>query len=128
MTDKMEPITPNFKTPPPEAITDKPVPVPPMVNNEPSTGDKLAANKWWIGLKHFIYGFSIGATASLVAGAHPYLAVGLGVAGGIAEATRKITKEKVADKGSDWADILDKLLKIIVAIVDAMKKKKEVQK
>lgn len=124
-----------YKTPTPaEAITDKPVKVPETVIHTAnaidkiSTKDKISTNKVWIGTKHFLYGFSIAATASIVAGAHPYLALGLGVAGGIAEATRKVAKEAAAGKGSDWADILDKVLAIIMAVIEAMKKKKEVAK
>ena len=101
-----------------------PVPVPEMPTTK---GAHVTASKCWVGFKHFIYGFSIAATASLVAGAHPYLACGLGIAGGVAEATRKTVKDANAASGQDWPDILDKLLKIILAIVEALKNRKGVK-
>jgi len=87
-------------------------------------GAHVIASKCWVGFKHFVYGFSLAATASLVAGAHPYLAVGLGIAGGVAEATRKTVKDVRAESGDAWPDMLDRLLKIIIAIVEALKSRK----
>jgi hypothetical protein len=119
---------PILKPPWKPTITDKPACVPGMVNNTANLPDKIAASKVWVGIKHFVYGFSLAATASIVAGAHPYLAIGLGVAGGVAEATRKVAKETAAEQGKDWADILDKILSILVALIEAWKKRKEVKK
>ena len=97
------------------------VPVPAM----PSAGGvQVIASRAWVGCKHFVEGFSIGATVSLVAGAHPYLAVGLGVAGGIAATVRKTVKDSRAEAGDKFPDLLDKLLKIILAILEAIKKRK----
>jgi dienelactone hydrolase len=103
-----------------------PVPVPPFVMHNADLSDKIAANPYWVGFRHFAIGFSLAAAAALAAGAHPYLAAGLGVAGGIAEAARKTVKDKAESK-DNWGDILDKIMSIIVALVEAWKKRKEVK-
>jgi len=117
----------------PFVIDDKPVPVPCLVNPNPaSLPAKVNASSWWVGAKHFLYGAIIAGSAALAAGSAWPVALALAISAGSIEAARKVSKDKAVANGSSWADVLDKLLAVVLELVKAWRERKsntkEVQK
>lgn len=78
----------------------------------------------WVTTKHFTYGALLAGVGGLIAGAAWPVALGLAISGGVAEAARKTYKDKNAENGSKWPDILDKALELIVLLVKAWRERK----
>jgi hypothetical protein len=109
-------------------ITDKPVPVPILVMSNATLTDKVSANPWWVGFKHFIYGAILAGGAALAAGSAWPVAAGLAITGGVAEAARKTLKDKNVAEGKNYADVIDKVLAIILELIKLWREKKSEKK
>jgi len=109
-------------------ITDKVVKVPVMVIERATLTERISVNPWWVGFKHFLYGAILAGGASLAAGSAWPVAVGLAITGGAAEATRKTLKDKNAIDGKNYADVIDKVLAIILELIKIWREKKSSKK
>ena len=121
-------LKPIPKPPYKPTITDKAVKVPILVMSNATLADKVSANPWWVGFKHFLYGAILAGGASLAAGSAWPVAVGLAITGGVAEATRKTLKDKNAADGKNYADVIDKVLAIILELIKLWREKKSANK
>ena len=85
-------------------------------------------DKVWDGTKHFIYGLVL-AGGSVFVVYQGWLTIPQAVAAAAAmEAGRKITKNNLKEQGKDYADLLDKLLTIVLALINIWRENKSKKK
>lgn len=120
----------------PTKVDMTPVPVPPFKGGaRVSLAEKIIlparTSLIWDGFRHFLFGMvGVGggalaafATAGVLATPYAWPIIGgLAVAGGFAEAGRKVAKEKSG--GKDWTDLLYKILEFIVRLIQSKGVKK----
>jgi hypothetical protein len=80
--------------------------------------------KSWIGTKHFIYGFILAGVPAIAISHDPWYLLISGLAGGALSAWRKTEKDKAVANGNDWPDVLDKLLSLILQLIQAWRESK----
>lgn len=120
---ELKPIFRDDKKDPPTLPCPNKVPVPGMPAQKITFWDKA-----WIGTKHFIYGFLLSGVAAFAVSKDPYYLLVAGAFGGAIEAWRKVHKTNMEEKDSDWADVLDKLLCIVVELIRLWREKKSSKK
>jgi hypothetical protein len=81
-------------------------------------------DKAWDGTKHFIYGFVLAGGGAIAVSRAPLYLLAAGVIGGVVEASRKVAKNNLKEQGKDYADVLDKLLTIVLELIKAWREKK----
>lgn len=126
--EELEPILPSAETRQIDvkkllAVVSEKVDIPECIQTKLTFWDKV-----WDGTKHFVYGFVL-AGGSILVVYKGWLTIPQAVAAAAAvEATRKVAKNNLKEQGKDYADLLDKLLTVVIALIGLWRENKSKKK